>query len=672
MFMSAPDQVPEQAEVRRLANAIRMLSMDAVETAKSGHPGLPMGMADVATVLFQNYLKHDAADPAWPDRDRFILSAGHGSMLLYSLLWLMGYPKITIEDLKHFRKVGSPTAGHPEHGDLPGIETTTGPLGQGLGNSVGFALAEAILNTRFGDELVNHKTYVIASDGDLMEGISQEAITLAGHLRLKNLIVMWDHNNITIDGAISLSDSTDQLERFRAAGWSVDACDGHDAADIARALNAAQDATRPVLIACRTIIGFGMPGKQGTQKAHSDAPGADVVAGARKELDWPYEPFTVPDDILKKWRAIGARGASARKDWLARKASSPKAKAFDDTMAGVVPASLDGAILALKQKIAADRPSAGTRKMSEQALNVINAELSYTIGGSADLTPSNNTRTKGLDDITPDSFAGRYVHYGIREHGMCAAMNGMALHGGVLPYGGTFLVFSDYCRPSIRLAALMGVKVVFVMTHDSIGVGEDGPTHQPVEHLAALRAIPGLTVMRPADGVETAECWELAVKADGPSLIAFSRQDVPTLRENPTAENFCARGAYVLAEDKAAKVTLLASGTEVSLAMEARTRLAAEGIATRVVSMPCWALFEKQPLDYRKAVLGPGTAKVAIEAAVREGWDRYIGSELLSDTAGAFIGMHGFGASGPYKDVYAKFGISADAAVGAAKKLLGR
>ncbi|OJU10118.1 MAG: transketolase [Alphaproteobacteria bacterium 64-11] len=671
--MSAPDQAPEQAEVRRLANAIRVLTLDAVETAKSGHPGLPLGMADVATVLFRRFLKHDAADPAWPDRDRFILSGGHGSMLLYSLLWLMGYPKVTIDELKHFRKVGSPTAGHPEYGHLPGIETTTGPLGQGIGNSVGFALAEAILNARFGPELVAHKTYVIASDGDLMEGISQEAITLAGHLRLKNLIVMWDHNNITIDGAISLADSTDQLERFRAAGWTVDACDGHDAADIARALDAAQDATRPVLIACKTIIGFGMPGRQGTQKAHSDAPGAEIVAGARKELDWPYEPFVVPDDILKDWRAIGSKGAAARKDWLARKAGSPKAKEFDDTMAGVLPQSLDGALLALKQKIASEKPSAGTRKMSEQALNVINAELPFTIGGSADLTPSNNTRTRNISEIGPDRFDGRYVHYGIREHGMCAAMNGMALHGGILPYGGTFMVFSDYCRPAIRLAALMGIRVVFVMTHDSIGVGEDGPTHQPVEHLAALRAIPNLLVMRPADGVETAECWELAVKSENrPSLIAFSRQDVPTLRENPTAENLCARGAYVLVEDAAAKVTLLASGTEVSLAMEARVKLAAEGIAARVVSMPSWLLFEAQPLDYRRAVLGPGTVKVAIEAAVREGWDRYIGSQLLDGEAGAFIGMHSFGASGPYKDVYAKFGITADAAVAAAKKLLGK
>ena len=664
-------RAPDQAKTRLMANAIRMLSLDAVETAKSGHPGLPLGMADVATVLFSHFLKHDAADPAWPDRDRFILSAGHGSMLLYALLWLMGYPKITLDDLKHFRKVGSPTAGHPEHGDLPGIETTTGPLGQGIANSVGFALAEAILNARFGSELVDHKTYVIASDGDLMEGISQEAIGLAGHLRLKNLIVLWDHNNITIDGAITLSDSTDQLERFKASGWTVDSCDGHDAADIARALGQAQDATGPVLIACKTIIGFGMPGRQGTQKAHSDAPGGEIVAGTRKELDWPYEPFVVPDDILNDWRAIGARGASARKDWLARKAASPKAQEFDDTMNHVLPPSLDAALVALKQKLAAEKPSAGTRKMSEKALEVINAELAFTIGGSADLTPSNNTRSKGLQEIGPDNFGGRYVHYGIREHGMCAAMNGLALHGGIIPYGGTFFVFSDYCRPSIRLAALMGIRVIFVMTHDSIGVGEDGPTHEPVEQLAAMRAMPNLLVMRPADSVETVECWELALKNDRrPSLIAFSRQDVPTLRENPTAENLCARGAYVLAEDKDAKVTFLATGTEVSLAMEARAKLAAEGIAARVVSMPAWFLFEEQSEEYRKAVLGPGTVRVAIEAAARLGWDRYIGSELLSDNPGIFIGMHTFGASGPYKDVYAKFGITADAAVKAAKKLL--
>ena len=661
---------PEQNKVRRLANAIRMLSVDAVEAAKSGHPGLPMGMADVATVLFSRFLKFNAAEPGWADRDRFVLSGGHGSMLLYSLLWLTGYPKVAIEDLKHFRKVGSPTAGHPEHGDLPGIETTTGPLGQGIANAVGMALAERLLNARFGDGLVNHKTYVIASDGDLMEGISQEAITLAGHLKLSNLIVLWDHNNITIDGAISLSDSTNQAERFQAAGWTVDSCDGHDAADIFRALEKAQKSDRPVMIACRTIIGFGMPGRQGTQKAHSDAPGAEVVANTRKELDWDYEPFVVPDDRLNQWRAIGKTGEAAHKEWTARKSASKLAKAFDDAINGVIPPSVGPALAALKETLSAEKPSAGTRKMSEKALEVINAELATTIGGSADLTPSNNTKTKNIDGVTPDNFAGRYIHYGIREHGMAAAMNGMALHGGIIPYGGTFMVFSDYCRPAIRLAAVMGIRVVFVMTHDSIGVGEDGPTHQPVEHLAALRAIPNLLVMRPADGVETAECWELALQNDGrPSLIAFSRQDVPTLRDRHTNENLSARGGYEMAGDANAKVTFLATGTEVSLAMEARAKLAAEGIPSRVVSMPCWALFEEQSEGYRKEVLGPGTVRVAIEAAAREGWDRYIGSELLGD-GGAFIGMRSFGASGPYKDVYKKFGITADAAAAAAKKLL--
>ncbi len=669
--MTPPDQVlPDQHAVRRLANAIRMLSVDGVETAKSGHPGLPMGMADVATVLFSRFLKFDPAQPGWPDRDRFVLSAGHGSMLLYSLLWLTGYPEISIEDLKHFRKVGSPTAGHPEHGDLPGIETTTGPLGQGIANAVGMALAERILNARFGDDLVNHKTYVIASDGDLMEGISHEALGLAGNLKLSNLIVLWDHNNITIDGALSLSSHTDQLERFKAEGWTVDACDGHDAADIFRALEKAQIADRPVMIACRTIIGFGMPGREGTQKAHSDAPGADVVAGTRKELDWPYEPFVMPDDILNQWRAIGATGSKAYDAWAARKSRSNQEKEFDDTINDVIPASLSPALVKLKEQLSAEKPKAGTRKMSEKALEVINGELQNTVGGSADLTPSNNTMTKGLIEISAGNYNGRYVHYGIREHGMAAAMNGMALHGGIIPYGGTFLVFSDYCRPSIRLAALMGIRVVFVMTHDSIGVGEDGPTHQPVEHLAALRAIPNLHVYRPADGVETAECWDLAINdTRHPSLIAFSRQDVPTLRVRHTAENLSDRGAYELEGDADAKVTFLATGTEVSLAVEARAKLAAEGIPSRVVSMPSWTLFEDQPEDYRRKVLGPGTVKVAIEAAVREGWDRYIGSELLG-SAGAFIGMHSFGASGPYKDVYNKFGITADAAVAAAKKLL--
>ena len=661
---------PDQTQTRHLANAIRMLSLDAVEAAKSGHPGLPLGMADVATVLFSRFLKFDAANPGWPDRDRFVLSAGHGSMLLYSLLWLTGYPKVTLEDLKSFRKIGSPTAGHPEHGDLPGIETTTGPLGQGIANAVGMALAERILNARFGDDLVNHKTYVIASDGDLMEGISQEAIALAGHLKLSNLIVLWDDNNITIDGALNLSDSTNQLERFKASGWTVDTCDGHDAADIFRVLEKAQSATTPVMIACRTVIGFGMPGRQGTQKAHSDAPGAEIVAGARKELGWTSEPFVVPDDVLMPWRAIGSTGAKVFAEWTARKNASKRAREFDDTINDVLPASLAPALQALKEKLSSEKPAAGTRKMSEKALEVINGELQNTIGGSADLTPSNNTRSKGMVEVKPGDFGGRYVHYCIREHGMCAAMNGMALHGGVIPYGGTFFVFSDYCRPAIRLAALMGIRVIFVMTHDSIGVGEDGPTHEPIEQLAAMRAMPNLLTMRPADGVETAECWQIALETSRrPSLIAFSRQDVPTVRDYHTSENLSARGAYELVGADNPVVTFLATGTEVSLAMEARSLLAKEGIGARVVSMPCWALFEEQTEEYRRKTLGPGTVKVAIEAGAREGWDRYIGSELL-EQGGAFIGMHSFGASGPYKDVYKKFGITAEAVVAAAKKLL--
>jgi len=658
----------EAGELRRLANAIRALSMDAVENAKSGHPGMPMGMADVATVLFSSFLKFDAADPHWPDRDRFVLSCGHGSMLLYALLWLTGYPGITIEDIKHFRKLGSPCAGHPEYGHIPGIETTTGPLGQGISNAVGMALAERHMNARFGGALVDHKTYVMASDGDLMEGISHEAISLAGHLKLSRLIVLYDDNNITIDGPATLADSTNARQRFEAAGWITDTCDGHDAADILRALNAAQNADRPVLICCRTIIGYGLPTRAGTQKAHSDAPGAEEIAGARKALNWPYAPFTVPDEILSAWRTIGSRGRDAHAVWEKRKnAAGAQAKTFDAALAGTVPANLGPALVELKAKFSAEKPNTGTRRSSEKVLDVINGHIAGTVGGSADLTPSNNTLTKGLEAITPGHFAGRYIHYGIREHGMAAAMNGMALHGGLVPYGGTFMVFSDYCRPAIRLAALMGVRTIFVMTHDSIGVGEDGPTHQPVEHLAALRAIPNLLVMRPADAVETAECWEIALSnLKRPSLLAFSRQDVPTVREAHTAENRAAKGAYELAGAENAKVTLLATGSEVSLALEAQTLLAGQNIAARVVSMPCWKLFEEQPADYRAKVLGPGTVKVAVEAASPFGWERYIG------TNGGFVGMHSFGASAPYKDVYKHFGITPQAVVEAAQKALKR
>jgi transketolase len=661
----ATEQAPEQAGIRLLANAVRALSMDAVEAAKSGHPGLPLGMADAATVLFRHFLKFDAADPSWPDRDRFVLSAGHGSMLLYSLLWLTGYPGITLDNIRNFRKVGSPCAGHPEHGHIPGIETTTGPLGQGIANAVGMAIAQNHLQARFGGDLVDHKIYVIASDGDLEEGISHEAISLAGHLKPKGLIVLWDHNNITIDGSTSLSTSTDELKRFEAAGWITDACDGQDAVDVHRALTKAQGAAGPVMIACRTTIGFGLP-TQGTQKAHSDAPGAEAVAAARKALGWTYEPFVIPDDLLNQWRATGGQGRAAREAWEKRKSAHPKKQEFEETMAASLPPSLASGLNALKKKFSEEKPTAGTRKHSEKALDVINAGLSITIGGSADLTPSNNTKTKNISVITPDDFSGRYIHYGIREHGMAAAMNGMALHGGVLPYGGTFFVFSDYCRPAIRLAAIMGAHVVFVMTHDSIGVGEDGPTHEPIEQLAAMRAMPGLLVMRPCDGVETAECWQLALEnRNRPSLIAFSRQDVPTARTVHTDDNLSARGAYELVGDSKAQVTFLSTGSEVSIALAARDLLAKEGVGARVVSMPCWELFEEQDEGFREKVLGD-LPRVAIEAGARLGWDRYSGAD------GQFVGMHSFGASGPWKDVYQHFNITAAAAAEAARKALGR
>ena len=656
---------PEQAETRRLANAIRGLSMDAVEQAKSGHPGLPLGMADVATVLFSHFLKFDPAEPHWPDRDRFVLSAGHGSMLLYSLLYLTGYAGPSLDQIKRFRQVDSPCAGHPEYGHLPGIETTTGPLGQGITNAVGMAMAERIVNARFGDDLVNHKTYVIASDGDLMEGISHEAIHLAGHYRLKNLVVLWDNNDITIDGALSLSESGNMIERFEAAGWKTTLCDGHNAQEVHRALTEAQSSDRPVLIACKTIIGFGFPTRAGTQKAHSDAPGAEEIAGAKKALDLPPEAFALNDGMLDAWRKIGTRSKDANAAWKARKAASPKAAEFDAAISDAIPAALTTALAELKTKLSAEKPNAGTRRSSERALEAINGAWNLTIGGSADLTPSNNTRTKNIADITPDDFSGRYIHYGIREHGMAAAMNGMALHGGVVPYGGTFLVFSDYCRPAIRLAAIMGIRVVFVMTHDSIGVGEDGPTHQPVEHLAALRAIPNLTVIRPADAVETVEAWELALaNTKGPTLLALSRQDVPTVRTEAVTQNMTAKGAYEVAGADNAKVTFLATGSEVGLAMQAREILQKEGIGTRVVSLPCWSLFDEQPAAYRIGVLGPGTVQVAIEAGVRMGWGRFTGVH------GRFVGMHGFGASGPYKDVYKHFGITPEAAADAARAAL--
>jgi len=650
--------------VRRLANAIRALSMDAVQVANSGHPGLPMGMADAVTVLFSQFLKFDPADPAWPDRDRFVLSAGHGSMLLYSLLYLTGYPGITIDNIRHFRKLGSPCAGHPEYWHVPGIETTTGPLGQGLGNSVGMALAERILNARFGDDLVNHKTYVLASDGDLMEGVSHEAISIAGHLKLNKLIVLYDDNNISIDGPTSLADSTNTRMRFEAAGWATHECDGLNGKEVADALLAAQASDRPVLIQCHTIIGYGAPTKAGTAKAHGEALGPEEVAGARKALGWPYPPFEIPDDIHSDWRAIGARGKPAHEEWKKRKqgVASDLVRSFESALSGEIPSSLARALSEHKKKMSTEKPAIATRKASELALDVINAQMPNTIGGSADLTGSNNTKTKGMENIEAGTFGGRYLHFGIREHGMVAAMNGMALHGGLIPYSGTFLIFSDYCRPSIRLAALMGIRIIVVATHDSIGLGEDGPTHQPIEQLASLRAIPNLLVFRPADPVETAECWELALgHVKQPSVLALTRQNIPTVRTSHTNENLSARGAYEIAPANGeAKVTLLATGSEVSLALEAQKLLKAQDCAARVVSMPCWELFDQQPATYRDAMLGAGTVKVAIEAAAPMGWDRYIGTD------GKFIGMHGFGASAPYKDLYRHFGITAEAAAEAA------
>jgi transketolase len=627
-----------------------------------------MAMAPVAYCLWQRFLRFDPEDPIWPNRDRFVLSAGHGSMMLYSLLYLTGYPGMSLDDIKTFRKLGSPCAGHPEHGHAPGIETTTGPLGQGLGNAVGMAIAEAHLNKRFGDDLVNHKTYVICSDGDLMEGISHEAIGIAGHLKLKNLIVLYDDNNITIDGARELSDTTDNNRRFEASGWQVDRCDGHNAADVFRALTAAQKSEKPVMINCKTIIGFGMPTRAGTQKAHSDAPGADEVAGAKKALDLPPGAFTLNDGVLEKWREIGKRGASARAEWNKRKASAQASKDFDDALAGNIPHALHDALNEFKKKMIAEKPVIATRKASEGVLEVVNPVVPSTMGGSADLTPSNNTKTKDMLNFEPQTYGGRYMRWGIREHGMCAAMNGMALHGGVIPYGGTFMVFSDYCRPSIRLAALMQQRVIYVMTHDSIGVGEDGPTHQPVEQLAAMRAMPGLLTFRPCDPVETAEAWEIALnKKDGPSFLALTRQNLTPSRTTYTDKNLSAHGAYEIAgAEGEAKVTFFASGSEVELAMQARELLKAGGIAARVVSMPCWSLFEKQDATYRDAVIGNAPVKIAIEAGVRLGWDRYIGAD------GIFIGMHSFGASAPYKDVYEHFGITAEAAADAAKKAIGK
>jgi transketolase len=655
----------------RMANAIRALAMDAVEKAKSGHPGLPMGAADVATVLFTQFLKFDAADPRWPDRDRFILSAGHGSMLLYALLYLTGNADMTLEQLRNFRQLGSRTPGHPENFITSGIETTTGPLGQGVASSVGTALAERLLAAEFGEDIVDHHTYVLCSDGDLMEGVSHEAAALAGHLKLSKLIFLYDDNGITIDGPISLTDNVDQVTRFKAHGWNAAQIDGHNQKAIAEAIKQAQASDRPSLIACKTTIGFGAPNKAGTAKAHGEPLGADELAGAKKALDWNYGPFEVPDDVLQAWRNVGKQGASAHAGWRSRFDAKPDALR-NEFMRRVIdrkrPEGLADAIRKLKEKLVAEPPTLATRKASEMVLDVLVPEMPELLLGSADLTPSNNTRTKGLKEIKPGDFSGRYIHYGIREMCMAATMNGISTHGGFAPAGGTFLCFTDYARPSMRIAALSHVPVVYIMTHDSIGLGEDGPTHQPVEHLAALRAMPNMRVFRPADAVETSECWQLALEnTSGPTVLALSRQNLTPVRTVGNAANLCSHGAYELVAAKGeAKVSLYASGSEVEIAVAAQKELAGRGIATRVVSVPSLDLLLAQPAERRSAIIGAAPVKIAIEAAVRFGWDAIIGPD------GEFIGMHSFGASAPAKDLFKHFGITAEAAVNAVLKRLGR
>ena len=657
-----------------LASAIRVLSMDAVEAANSGHPGMPMGMADVATVLFRNHLKFDASAPHWFDRDRFILSAGHGSMLIYSLLHLSGYEQMTLDQVRNFRQLGAITAGHPEYGHVEGVETTTGPLGQGLATAVGFAIAEEAMRAEFGADLCDHRTWVIAGDGCLMEGISHEAIALAGHQQLGRLIVLWDNNDITIDGRVSLSDRTDQHARFAAAGWRVLSCDGHDAADIDRALSeAAQDDGRPTLVDCKTIIGFGAPNKADSSKAHGSPLGKDEIAATREAYGWSHEPFHIPNQVVADWRAIGQRGATARAAWNDRVDALDDAARNDFARRIGTEANprLNAIIDAFKVQTLEAKPEVATRKASENVLEVLNAEMPENFGGSADLTGSNNTKTGGQGVFSPENRMGRYIHYGIREHGMAAVMNGIALHGGFRPYGGTFLTFTDYARGAMRLSSLMGLPVVYVMTHDSIGLGEDGPTHQPVEHLAICRATPNTLTFRPCDQIETAEAWEIALSQDAtPSVLALSRQNLRLLRE-ATGENLTAKGAYVLREASAeAKVVLMATGSEVEIAVAARDALEAQGIATRVVSVPSMELFRDQPRDYRQSVLPANTVRIAIEAAIRQPWDWLLLGERGNEDRSAFVGMEGFGASGPAPALYRDFGITAEAVVERAKALL--
>jgi transketolase len=653
-------------ENRRMADAIRALSIDAVEAANSGHPGLPMGMADAATVLWTRFHKFDASAPHWPDRDRFVLSAGHGSMLLYSLLHLTGHAGMGVDQLKSFRQLHSAAAGHPEWGENPAIETTTGPLGQGLATAVGMAIAERILAARFGKALVDHRTWVIASDGDLMEGISHEAMGLAGHLGLSKLIVLYDDNNISIDGDTGLAVSDDVVKRFIAHNWAARRVDGHDPEQVTAALKIAMRSRKPTLIASRTIIGFGAPTKAGTAAAHGAALGATEATAAKKALGWTAPPFTVPEDLTAKWHAAGERSAGARRAWLRRLATSNQRAEFERAIAGNLPNNWADTVAALKQEIADSKPKIATRQSGQKVLETLIPATPELVGGSADLTGSNLTLVKGQGIVVPGDFNGRYIHYGVREHGMAAAANGMALHGGIIPYTGTFFVFTDYMRPAIRLGALMRQRVIHVLTHDSIGLGEDGPTHQPIEHLASLRAMPNVHVYRPADTLETAECWELAIRrTDGPSLLVLTRQALPALRFD-ASENLCARGGYVLADvEDYRQATLIATGSEVSLAMEAREQLAADGIQTAVVSLPCWELFEAQDAEYRASVLGTAF-RVGIEAAGGFGWDKWLGPD------GVFIGMTGFGASAPAGVLYKYFGITADAVATAVRKRLGK
>ena len=652
-----------------MANAIRFLAIDAVEKAKSGHPGMPMGMADVATVLFSRFLKFDPADPAWPDRDRFVLSAGHGSMLLYALLYLTGYEGLTLEELKSFRQWGSKTPGHPEYGHTPGVETTTGPLGQGIATAVGMALAERLMNARFGNDFVDHYTYVIAGDGCLMEGLSHEAISLAGHLGLNRLIVLFDDNEISIDGATSLSCSDDQLARFKASGWSANRIDGHDPEAIAAAIEQARRNDRPSLIACRTMIGFGAPNRQGSEKAHGAPLGAEEVAKTRAALDWPYEPFRIPDSVLKQWRKIGERGHAARRSWIERtRRLNPVARSpFHDALNRNLPFGYAEAMTDIRDRFAAERPDIATRQASQLVIDTIAEALPNLLGGSADLTHSNLTRAKTHQTVNAAAFDGSYIHYGVREHAMAAAMNGIALHGGFVPYGGTFLTFADYSRPAIRLAALMGLRVIHVMTHDSIGLGEDGPTHQPVEHLPSLRAIPNLLVFRPGDAVETAEAWDCALRAQtSPSLLCLSRQAMPTFRDAGGVVNLVALGAYVIVEPEGGRdVTLIGTGSEVSIALEAAKLLASDGIRAAVVSAPCFDLFRQQSREYRASVLGR-VPRIGVEAAVEGDWARWLGD------SGEFVGMTGFGASAPAEVLYREFGITAEAVARAAMNCLVR